>query len=123
MVLTLKRTDTKGHHLPIDLDLLLQAYANGIFPMSDARDDPETFWIEPELRAIMPLDGFRVSKSLAKTIRQDRLLLPPTPLLRGSLPRAPNRKPIGWTLGLMRISRRLSAACTNKGMPTVLNAG
>lgn len=75
MVLTLKRTDTKGHHLPIDLDLLLQAYANGIFPMSDARDDPETFWIEPELRAIMPLDGFRVSKSLAKTIRQDRFVV------------------------------------------------
>ena len=75
MVLTLNRTDTKGHHLPIDLDLLLQAYANGIFPMSDARDDPETFWIEPELRAIMPLDGFRVSKSLAKTIRQDRFVV------------------------------------------------
>jgi leucyl/phenylalanyl-tRNA---protein transferase len=61
--------------LPIDLDLLLQAYANGIFPMSDARDDPDTFWIEPEFRAIMPLDGFRLSKSLAKTIRQDRFVV------------------------------------------------
>ena len=61
--------------MPIDLDLLLQAYANGIFPMSDARDDPDTFWIEPEFRAIMPLNGFRVSKSLAKTIRQDRFVV------------------------------------------------
>ena len=61
--------------MPIDLDLLLQAYANGIFPMSDARDDPDTFWIEPEFRAIMPLDGFRLSKSLAKTIRQDRFIV------------------------------------------------
>ena len=61
--------------MPIDLDLLLQAYANGIFPMSDARDDPDTFWIEPEFRAIMPLDGFRLSKSLAKTIRQDRFFV------------------------------------------------
>ena len=61
--------------MPIDLDLLLQAYANGIFPMSDARDDPDTFWIEPEFRAIMPLDGFRVSKSLAKTIRQNRFMV------------------------------------------------
>ena len=43
--------------------------------MSDARDDPDTFWIEPEFRAVMPLDGFRVSKSLAKTIRQDRFLV------------------------------------------------
>ena len=65
----------KGHPLPIDLDLLLQAYANGIFPMSDARDDPDIFWIEPEFRAIMPLNGFRVSKSLAKTIRQDRFVV------------------------------------------------
>jgi len=58
--------------LSIDLDLLLQAYANGIFPMSDARDDPDTFWIEPEDRAILPLDGFKLSKSLTKTLRQDR---------------------------------------------------
>jgi leucyl/phenylalanyl-tRNA--protein transferase len=58
--------------MAIDLDLLMRAYANGIFPMSDARDDPDTFWIEPEHRAILPLDGFRLSKSLAKTIRQDR---------------------------------------------------
>lgn len=58
--------------MAIDLDLLMRAYANGIFPMSDARDDPDTFWIEPENRAILPVDGFNVSKSLAKTIRQDR---------------------------------------------------
>lgn len=61
--------------MPIDLDLLLQAYANGIFPMSDARDDPDTFWIEPEFRAVMPLDGFVLSKSLAKTIRQNRFVV------------------------------------------------
>ena len=61
--------------MPIDLDLLMRAYANGIFPMSDARDDPDTFWIEPERRAILPLEHFRLSKSLAKTIRQDRFRL------------------------------------------------
>ena len=53
-------------------DLLLLAYRNGIFPMSDSRDDPEVFWVEPRRRAILPLDGFQLSKSLAKTIRQDR---------------------------------------------------
>jgi leucyl/phenylalanyl-tRNA---protein transferase len=58
--------------MPIDLDLLMRAYANGIFSMSDARDDPDTFWIEPENRAILPIDGFKMSKSLAKTIRQGR---------------------------------------------------
>lgn len=56
----------------IDLDLLMRAYASGIFPMSDARDDPDTFWIEPERRAVLPLDGFHLSKSLAKTVRQER---------------------------------------------------
>lgn len=50
----------------------MRAYASGIFPMSDARDDPDTFWIEPEQRAVLPLDGFHLSKSLAKTIRQER---------------------------------------------------
>ncbi|MGX7925095.1 leucyl/phenylalanyl-tRNA--protein transferase [Tsuneonella sp. HG094] len=56
----------------IPSDLLLLAYRNGIFPMSDSRDDPEIFWVEPRRRAILPLDGFRLSKSLAKVIRQDR---------------------------------------------------
>jgi leucyl/phenylalanyl-tRNA---protein transferase len=58
--------------MPINLDLLMRAYANGIFPMSDARDDPDTFWIEPEKRAILPLERFHLSRSLTKTIRQDR---------------------------------------------------
>jgi leucyl/phenylalanyl-tRNA--protein transferase len=56
----------------IPSDLLLLAYRNGIFPMSDGRDDPEVFWVEPRQRAIMPLDSFRLSHSLAKTVRQDR---------------------------------------------------
>ena len=58
--------------MAIDLDLLLSAYAHGCFPMSDARDDPEIFWVEPKRRAIIPLDGLQISKSLAKTVRQDR---------------------------------------------------
>ena len=52
--------------------VLLLAYRSGIFPMSDDREDSEVFWVEPRKRAILPLDGFRCSKSLAKTIRQDR---------------------------------------------------
>ncbi|MGB5484495.1 leucyl/phenylalanyl-tRNA--protein transferase [Parasphingorhabdus sp.] len=58
--------------MTIDLDLLLKAYASGIFPMADARDDPETFWVEPKARAIIPLDNFRMSRSLGKTIKSDR---------------------------------------------------
>lgn len=65
--------DVHGNTEPIiPSDLLLLAYRSGIFPMSDGRDDPEVFWVEPRRRAILPLDGFRLSKSLAKAIRQDR---------------------------------------------------
>ncbi len=48
------------------------AYRSGIFPMADSRDDPEIFWIEPRLRAILPLDGFHMSHSLARTLRRGR---------------------------------------------------
>lgn len=57
----------------IDPELLMRAYRSGIFPMSDRRDDPEIFWIEPRLRAILPIDGFRLSHSLARTLRRGRL--------------------------------------------------
>jgi leucyl/phenylalanyl-tRNA--protein transferase len=51
-------------------DLLLQAYAAGIFPMAESRDDPEVFWVDPRMRGILPLDGFHVSRSLARRIRR-----------------------------------------------------
>ena len=53
-------------------EILLRAYAMGIFPRSDGRDDPRIHWIDPRLRGVLPLDGLRVSKSLAKRIRSGR---------------------------------------------------
>lgn len=50
----------------------MSAYRSGIFPMAEGREDTEIFWIEPRERAILPLDGFHCSHSLAKTLRQDR---------------------------------------------------
>lgn len=52
-------------------DVLLRAYACGIFPMSESADDPTIFWVEPEQRGIIPLDGFRVPSRLARTVRSD----------------------------------------------------
>lgn len=57
---------------PIDPDLLILAYRSGIFPMADNREDSEIFWVEPRRRAVLPLDGFRCSKSLARTLRRGR---------------------------------------------------
>ncbi|MBO0749848.1 MAG: leucyl/phenylalanyl-tRNA--protein transferase [Porphyrobacter sp.] len=54
-------------------EMLLLAYRSGIFPMADGREDPEIFYVEPRRRAILPLDGFRCSHSLAKLLRKDRL--------------------------------------------------
>jgi leucyl/phenylalanyl-tRNA---protein transferase len=53
-------------------DLLLRAYAGGVFPMAENADDEDIFWVEPKRRGIIPLDGFHIPKSLAKTVRQDR---------------------------------------------------
>jgi leucyl/phenylalanyl-tRNA--protein transferase len=53
-------------------ELLLSAYAIGIFPMADDRDDPTIQWIDPHHRGIIPLDDFHVPRSLKKVIRQQR---------------------------------------------------
>jgi leucyl/phenylalanyl-tRNA--protein transferase len=52
-------------------EILLRAYACGIFPMSESADDPGLFWVEPEERGVIPLDGFRVASRLARTVRSD----------------------------------------------------
>lgn len=50
-------------------ELLLQAYQVGLFPMSEGRDDPEVFWVDPKMRGIFPLEGFHISRSLARRMR------------------------------------------------------
>ena len=50
-------------------EVLLKAYACGIFPMAESAEDPTLYWIEPERRGIMPLDAFRVPTRLARTVR------------------------------------------------------
>jgi leucyl/phenylalanyl-tRNA--protein transferase len=50
-------------------DVLLKAYACGIFPMAEAADDPALYWIEPEKRGIIPLEAFHIPARLARTVR------------------------------------------------------
>ncbi len=50
-------------------ELLLHGYSIGIFPMAEHRDDPELFWVDPKIRGVFPLDGFHISRSLARRIR------------------------------------------------------
>ena len=53
-------------------EVLLKAYACGIFPMAESAEDPALYWIEPERRGIIPLDRFHVPNRLARTVRSDR---------------------------------------------------
>ena len=50
--------------------MLLRAYACGIFPMAESADDPQLYWIEPQARGVLPLDGVIIHKRLARTVRQ-----------------------------------------------------
>ena len=51
-------------------EILLHGYSIGIFPMAEHRDDPEIFWVDPRRRGVMPLNGFHISRSLARAIRR-----------------------------------------------------
>ncbi|MFD1510422.1 leucyl/phenylalanyl-tRNA--protein transferase [Lacimonas salitolerans] len=54
----------------ISPDLLLHAYAAGVFPMAETRDDPELFWVDPRRRGVIPLDGFHAGRSLRRAVRR-----------------------------------------------------
>ena len=58
--------------IEITPEVLLKAYACGIFPMAESAEDPALYWIEPEMRGIIPLDGFHLPARLARTVRSDR---------------------------------------------------
>jgi len=59
--------------IDITPEVLLKAYSCGIFPMAESADDPALYWIEPERRGVIPLDGFHVSDRLARTVRSTPL--------------------------------------------------
>ena len=56
--------------IEITPELIIRAYRAGIFPMSEDAADDDVFWVSPEMRGILPLDGFRLSTSLRKAIRK-----------------------------------------------------
>lgn len=56
-------------------DLLLHAYAMGVFPMAETREDPNVFWVDPRRRGILPLDGFHVSRSLSRRLRSQHFTI------------------------------------------------
>jgi leucyl/phenylalanyl-tRNA---protein transferase len=59
----------------LDPETLLRAYASGIFPMADRADSVDVFWVEPKRRGVLPIEGFHLSRSLAKTLKSERFKL------------------------------------------------
>ncbi|MEZ0171088.1 leucyl/phenylalanyl-tRNA--protein transferase [Microvirga sp. TS319] len=64
-------TRPSDDNISITPEILLKAYAAGIFPMGEDADDPSLFWVEPRERGIIPLDAFHVPKRLVRTVRSD----------------------------------------------------
>ncbi|HEY7665391.1 MAG TPA: leucyl/phenylalanyl-tRNA--protein transferase [Xanthobacteraceae bacterium] len=58
--------------IEITPEVLLKAYACGIFPMAESAEDPALYWYEPEMRGVIPLDRFHIPARLARTVRSDR---------------------------------------------------
>jgi leucyl/phenylalanyl-tRNA--protein transferase len=56
-------------------ELLLRAYAAGIFPMAESADDPELYWVDPVQRGVLPLDKFHLPRRLARTVRSERFVV------------------------------------------------
>lgn len=56
--------------LELTPELIIRAYRAGIFPMAESADDPDVFWVSPNRRGVLPLDGFKASKSLRKTLKK-----------------------------------------------------
>jgi len=72
MIKVNKKIDLFPH---LDLDVLLNSYMNGIFPMAESKIDESVFWVKPKLRGILPLDSFHTSKSLKRHIQKNRSII------------------------------------------------
>jgi len=62
--------DPSQDHFELTPELLLRAYAVGLFPMAESRQDDTLFWVDPEMRGILPLDDFHIPRSLRKKLRK-----------------------------------------------------
>ena len=89
----------RSGYQPITPDVLLRAYSIGLFPMAESADDPELFWVEPDMRGVIPLDAFHVPRSLAKAMKKNpfdiRVNTAFSEVMQGCAAEAPDR-PSTW---------------------------
>jgi leucyl/phenylalanyl-tRNA--protein transferase len=95
-------------HLGITSELLLKAFARGIFPMGESADDPALYWRDPNMRAIIPLEAFQVPKTLARTVRLTKWTVHVDRDFDGVIEACADRAEGTWiNMGIRRIYRAL----------------
>ncbi len=109
-------------HTELTPELLLRAYAMGVFPMADDREDGAIYWYAPDPRAVLPLQAFRTSKNLLKLVRQRRFEVVSDRDFEGVM-RACADRPSTWIsdeivaayTGLHRLGKAHSIECWRDG--------
>jgi leucyl/phenylalanyl-tRNA--protein transferase len=94
-------------------DVLLRAYAAGLFPMAESAEDPELFWVDPERRGVLPLDGFHLPRRFRRSLRQERFEVTANrdfaAVMKGCAERTPTRKSTWINTQIIRLYRDLHA--------------
>ena len=102
------------HGTALTPELVLAAYARGLFPMAEQRDDPHLYWVSPELRGIIPLDGFHLPRRLARTIRAGRFTITSdrafTQVMHACAAPAPGREESWINAEIIRLYTALAAS-------------
>jgi leucyl/phenylalanyl-tRNA--protein transferase len=62
-------------HVEITSELMLRAYRHGLFPMAETRRGERLYWLDPEQRGVLPLDGFHLPRRLLRTVLSDRFVV------------------------------------------------
>ena len=104
-------------------EVLLRAYACGIFPMAESADDPTLFWVEPEMRGLIPLDGFRVSSRLGRTVRSGAFTVTVDTAFKAVIAGCAAPQPGRDDTWINTGSATSISGCTNSGMATVSRSG
>ena len=102
------------HGTALTPELVLAAYARGLFPMAETRDDPHLYWVSPELRGVIPLDAFHVPHRLARTIRSGKFSITTdrafVAVMRGCAAPAPGREQSWINDEIIRLYTALAAS-------------
>ena len=109
--------------LELSADIVVRAYQAGIFPMSENETDKEVFWVCPEQRGIIPLDGFKTSKSLRKALNNHNFTIKTDTDFLASLRGAPMQDLSGTAHGLAQQSCGSTGNCLTAKYVTRLKYG